>query len=129
MPSPGDPVLSSEFLLRRSFQDQLKKYMYPDGKATSRVFKLRPKDKGKLSVDVKSMTTFEKAVSDPEKFILFEILNQEVLALSLNTIHDPTPNEETRDIVNPAHAAILGLQEDDDIYPSLLAKKSMRVHA
>ena len=41
-----------------------RKYMNPDGTATSRVFKLRDKDNGQLSVDVKSLTTSEQAVGD-----------------------------------------------------------------
>lgn len=53
-------VATDEWLFRRSFLPE-KKYMAPDGSATSRVFKLREKDNGELSVDVKSLTTMIKS--------------------------------------------------------------------
>lgn len=99
-----------------------KNYLNPDGTATSRVFKLREKDEGRLSVDVKSMTTPEKSIADSSRFLLFEILNQTVLQFSLETIHDPL-----LDGSNDAHAVILGLTMEDDILPGMLARNSQRV--
>ena len=55
--------------------------MNPDGTAASRAFKLRESDIGELSVDVKSVTSTSISVKDPNKFILFEISNKDVLAI------------------------------------------------
>lgn len=117
-------VDAEEWLYRRSWLPE-KKYMNPDGTATSRVFKLRDPDKGELSVDVKSMSTPEISIKDKTKFFLFEIPNQAVLQIAdpkLQTLHDPLA-----DGTNDAHAAILGMSLEDDISPGVLAKASKRV--
>ena len=116
-------VLLTEYLYRRSYSRPPLKFLNPDGSATSRVFKLREKDENKLSVDVKSMTTFEKSIKDQTQFVLFEIYNSHVYEIGLKTFHDPSPNG-----FNDAHAIIVGMKiEDDDILPGLLARKSKRV--
>ena len=114
----------SEWLYRRGFSTPERKYMNPDGTATSRVFKLREKDNGELSVDVKSMTTVKNSVGDPERFFLFEIPNKAVLGISskLQTFHDPL-----EDGSNDAHAVIVGMEMEDEISPGMLAKFSKRV--
>jgi hypothetical protein len=122
MPEPNAPVDPNELLLRRSFCDPMKKYLNPDGTAHSRVFKPRPKDAGKLSVDVKSMTTLEKAIFDPLKFILFELEVSEVLNLGLECVHDPL-----QDGSNPAHALIKTIPEEDEIFAFQLSKVSRQV--
>lgn len=114
------PVDRQEWLYRRSYSNPEHKYMNPDGSANSRVFKLREKDKSELSVDVKSMTIPEAAVLDASKFMLFEIANEEVINIGLVTEHDPL-------IDNPAYAVVLGMAEEDDILPGLLARKARRV--
>jgi hypothetical protein len=76
MSKPRPVVAPLEWLYRRGYSSPEKKYMNPDGTATSRVFKLREKDHGELSVDVKSMTTVEASVGDASQFMLFEIANQ-----------------------------------------------------
>lgn len=118
-------VGEDEWLYRRSWLPE-KKYLNPDGTATSRVFKLKEKDSGELSVDVKSMTTAEKAVTDMARFFLFELPNAEVLKLKepqLYTYYDPLP-----DGLNDAHAVIIGMNMEDEITPGLLARKSRRVY-
>jgi hypothetical protein len=115
-------VQVSEWLYRRSFSSPERKYMNPDGSAHSRVFKLRPKDKGELSVNVKSLTTVEATIVDFEKYILFEIFNDDVYQLGLECFHDPLPDGS-----NNAHAAIIGMTNEDDIMPGKLARKSRRV--
>ena len=115
----------SEWLYRRGFSTPERRYMNPDGTATSRVFKLREKDNGELSVDVKSMTTVKNSVGDPERFFLFEIPNKAVLGISsstLQTFHDPL-----EDGSNDAHAVIVGMRIEDEISPGMLAKASKRV--
>lgn len=111
-----------EWIYRRGFTTPEKKYLNPDGSATSRVFKLREKDQGELSVDVKSMTTPQVAIGDSSRFFLFEINNTSVLEIDLKTLHDPLPDGE-----NDAHAVIVGMTLEDEIAPGLLARKSKRV--
>jgi hypothetical protein len=120
----GQLVDDHEWLYRSSRLPE-KKYLNPDGSATSRVFKLREKDQGKLSVDVKSMTSAEKSVGDKNHFFLFELPNKAVLGITnpqLSTYHDPLPDGS-----NDAHAVITGMTIEDDITPALLAKASRKV--
>jgi hypothetical protein len=121
-------VAREEWLYRRGYSRPEKNYMNPDGTATSRVFKLRPLDNGELSVDVKSMTTSTAAVRDAQKFMLFEVSNHHVINCGLRTEHDPLPNEHSAED-NPAHAVVIGMTDDDDVTPGLLAKGSRRVSA
>lgn len=107
-------------LYRRGFGPPDKRYTNPDGSATSRAFKLREKDNGNLSVDVKEMISKEDAIRDVNRFVLFELSVASVEKLELSVLHDPV--EE-----NPAHACIWGLDIDDDIKPGLLARASKRV--
>ena len=122
---PFDPVSSEESLYRRSYPQ--KKFMNPDGSATSRAFSLRrEKDEGKLSVDVVSMTTPEISVTQNGKFALgdfrlYEVSVVEVLGLDLQTYYDPILPENT------AHAFIWGLEDDDETLPGLLARRSRPV--
>jgi hypothetical protein len=97
------PVDSDKWLYRRSHLPETK-YLNPDGTATSRVFKLRPKDQGELSVNIASLTTLEASVMDPIKYFLFEILNKSVLEVGLFTFHAPL-----EDGSNDAHAVIVGM--------------------
>ncbi len=120
---PVDPL---EWLYRRTHSTPEKNYLNPDGTATSRAFKLREKDLGELSVDVKGLTKPEIAVNDASKFILFEIANQVVLDMSLATYHDPC-TLEIHGFENLSHAVILGMSTNDDITPGLLARKAKRV--
>ena len=115
-------VSIEEILFRRAYCTPLKNFMNPDGSATSRVFKLRDKDNGELSVDISSLTTKEKSVGDPNRFILFEFENKIVNELKLNTYKDPLP-----DGANDAHAVIVGMDIKDDVTPGKLAKASRRI--
>lgn len=127
MPELRTPVAPEEWLFRRGYATPEKNYLNPDGSATSRVYKLREKDNGELSVDIKSMTTPLQAVSDASRFMLFEIANNDVLEVGLSTYHDPlTP--DVNGVDNPAHAVIIGLSMNDDVLPGILARKSRRVH-
>jgi hypothetical protein len=119
-------VDQAEWLYRRGFSTPERKYMNPDGTATSRVFTLREKDNGELSVDVKSMTTANSSVQDSQKYMLFEIAHVDVLKLNLRAEHDPLPNGQSI-VVNPAHAVIVGMKMGDEITPGLLARHSRRV--
>ena len=96
--------------------------MNPDGSATSRVFKLREIDNEELSLNVKSLTTPQITITNPEKFFLFELPNSGVLKIGLECFHHPIPDGS-----NDAHAIICGMTMDDDIYPGQLARLSRRV--
>lgn len=118
----GELVDVYEWLYRRGFSHPPRNFLNPDGSATSRVFKPRIKDEGKLSVDVKSLTTPEKSIGDATKNFLFEISNSSVHEIGLKTYHDALP-----DGTNDAHALIVGFVENDEISPGLLARASKRV--
>lgn len=94
MASKNDKVPLDEWLYRRGYNNPAHKFMNPDGSATSRIFKLRPKDEGKLSVDVKSLTTPEVAIGSPEKYFLFELSAKNVANLGLETWYDPLNQSE-----------------------------------
>lgn len=111
-----------EWLFRRGYSTPERKYVNPDGTATSRVFKLREKDNGELSVDIKSLTTANVSVGDSSKYFLFELSNSDVIKIGLNTYH-----AEVSDGSNDAHAVIIGMSMEDDIMPGLLAKSSRRI--
>jgi hypothetical protein len=115
------PVNATERFYRRGYSAPERKYMNPDGTATSRVFKLREKDNGQLSVDVQSLTTPEKAVGDPLKYFLFDLPNEAVLSIGLKSYYDKLAD-------NPAHAIICGMTMEDDIMPGQLARSSKRVY-
>ncbi|MEB2782684.1 hypothetical protein U3A58_20010 [Algoriphagus sp. C2-6-M1] len=118
----GDKIPIEELLYRRGFSTPEKKYCNPDGTATSRVFKLREKDEGMLSVDLKSRTDPERAIIDSSRFMLFEFKNESVEELDLETIYDPLGDGS-----NDAHSLVIGMQMDDDIAPGYLARNSKRV--
>ena len=112
----GDIIPVTEYLYRRYFQPE-RKFVNPDGSATSRAFKLREKDKGKLSTNIKSLTNYEKSIVDNQEYILFEILVQKVVDIELTAIYEPLEN-------NDAHSYIFGMNDDDDIKPGLLARQA-----
>lgn len=115
-----------EWLYRRGYNSPVHKFMNPDGTATSRIFKLRPKDEGKLSVDVKSLTTPEVAIGSPATYFLFELSAKNIESIGLETWYDPLTQAE-HGIENPAHAFINGMEEEDEILPVQLASFSRRV--
>lgn len=122
----NSPVASDEDLYRSIYRTPWHKYVDPDGRPTSRNFKLRPKDEGKLSVDAASLTTPEQAVRDLAKFALASVANNDVEAIGLSTYYDPCTVKK-HGFDNLAHAYIWGMDEDDDILPALLAQKSVVV--
>jgi len=113
----------NEWIYRRGYSTPEKKYMNPDGTATSRVFKLKEKDKGELSVDVESLTTPELSVTDKSRFMLFKLANKSVEDNGLKTYHSPE-----KDGSNNAHAVIIGMSLEDDILPGILARVSKRIY-
>lgn len=114
-------VSSDDFLYRRTYYSPVHKYCNPDGTPTSRVFKLREKDKGCLSVDIASKTTPIKSAVDSTKFVVFSIKVASVESLNLTAHEEPMTLDE-HEIDNPAHGAIWGMDIDDDILPAQLAR-------
>lgn len=119
----GDKISIESVLYRRGYNSPEKKYLNPDGSATSRVFKLRIKDNGGLSVDLASLTTKEKAVRDQNQFNLFEIKNEIVEKINLETIYDADYSTE-----NNSHCLIIGMDINDETKPAYLARNSQKIH-
>lgn len=115
------PVADDETLYRSIYRTPWHKYVDPGGRPTSRNFKLRPKDEGKLSVDAASLTTPEQSVRDLSKFALASLAQTDVKAIGLSTFYDPCTIAD-HGFDNPAHAYIWGIDEDDDLKPALLAQ-------
>jgi hypothetical protein len=123
MLKPGQEVPLEDWLYRRSYCDPLKRYLNPDGTAHSRVFKVREKDQGRLSVDIRSMSSIDKSIRDATTYILFELPNVAVREIPpLESIYAPSANGS-----NDAHALILPLAIEDEVTPLLLANKSQLV--
>lgn len=119
----GDVINSEELLYRRGYNSPEKKYLNPDGTATSRVFKLREKDAGGLSVDLASLTTPEAAVLDPNLYNLFQVSNGVVEAIELQTMYDANFAAQKN-----SHCIIVGMQMDDETKPAYLAKNSTKIY-
>lgn len=125
-------VSAEEDLYRRSYSEPQRNFLNPDGSATSRVFRLREKDNGQLSVDIKSLTTAQVSIKDKSKFMLFEISVSTVVGAGLAVYHDPY-TEKTHGEDNIAHSFIWGLTfypdpaDRDDTLPGLLARASVQV--
>ncbi|MGF1639165.1 MAG: hypothetical protein ACFCUU_18960 [Cyclobacteriaceae bacterium] len=122
----GDKVNEKEQLLRRVYRID-KKYRDPKtGKPSSRAFAPRPKkDDGKLSVDIERLTTIEKAVIDPLRFVLYRISASFIFKIGLNCIYDPILEENFENI---AHAVVIGFDEEDESLSGILARKAELVN-
>ena len=122
----GDVIPDEEILLRRVFARD-KKYIDLIGKPTSRAFTPRPKDDGKLSVDIKSLTTYAAAIRDEQRFALFTIHVAFAKSLGLNCIYDPL-TLITDGIDNIAHSLVIGIPTEDESISGLLARNSTQQH-
>ncbi len=119
----GDRIPEHDFLLRRVYAHD-KRYVKPDGTLSSRAFAPRPKDEGKLSVDVERLTTYDRAIKDEKKFLLYRIQAVNAYDIELDCTFDPNPPEDT---TNDAHALIIGFPSDDESKPAILAQKAARI--
>jgi hypothetical protein len=86
------------FLRRVIFTDP--NYVRDDMTVTSFAFKLRKGEAG-LSGDIESMTTYEKSITNIEKYRLFAVIVGQIRDLGLDCEHKPEEN-------NYAHAEIIG---------------------
>ena len=115
----GDLVSVEESLLRRVYRSDKRYVDKRTGRPTSRAFSPRPKDEGKLSVDIKSLTNYFEAIGDQHRFLLFSILSKIVYNLNLQCIYDPEDD-------NPAHALITGFDPEDESVPGILVRASTK---
>lgn len=115
----GDLVSVVETLLRRVYKGDKSYIDKKTGRPTSRAFAPRPKDEGRLSIDIKSLTSFFEVIGDERRFLLFSILSKIVYDLNLQCIYDPED-------YNPAHALITGFDPNDESIPGILARTSIK---
>ena len=116
MPHKIIPLNNEERFLRRAiFTDP--NYVRDDMTVTSFAFKLRKGEPG-LSGDIESMTTYEKSITNIEKYRLFAVLVGEIRAIGLDCEHKP---EEK----NYAHAEIIG--DNSNPVRSKLAKSAVYI--
>lgn len=94
-----DEITTEDRLLRRAFFAD-PQYVRDDMTVTSFAFKLRKNEEG-LSVDIERLTTYEKSISDVNRFRLFAVKAGDVRALELKCEHKPIEG-------NYAHAEIYG---------------------
>lgn len=122
----GDLITDSKEIFYRSVFRKDKRYIdKKTGKFTSRAFSPRPKDQGKLSVDLKRLTTIENSLNNqPERFVLGTIVNKDVLSLNLESVYDPIKDEQ---FDNLAHCLIIGIPEEDESIAGILARKSEKI--
>lgn len=113
----GSRVSETEWLLRRVFRNDKRYVDHITGLPNSRAFAPRPKDEGKLSVDIKSLASFSGALIDGNKFRLFGFHASEVYKINLDCIYDPKDD-------NIAHALVIGFDAEDESAPGVLARKS-----
>ncbi len=120
----GDKIGEDENLLRRVYKLD-KRYRDPKtGRPSSRAFAPRPKDNGKLSVDIERLTSFEKSILDPLRFVLYRISTTLIIDLGLECIYDPISNKEYE---NLAHSLVVGFKEEDESIPGILARKAVYI--
>ncbi len=131
-PVKGQKVSSSETLYRRARLEPEFRCYRRDKKIRPNAFRLRKSEKS-LSVDVASLTTKEKGVSDPTSFFLIEITVEGIE--SVNDKNRSKPEEESffpeltveHDPIedNIAHALIIF--DADETNHDLVAKELCRI--
>lgn len=97
--NPNLKITKEENLLRRVTIHP--HHIHEDGKPTSLAFRPRPSDQGKLSVDRKGLTTFDKSIVEKTKYRLFSINAGFAVQCGFTCTPDPIPD-------NGAHALIEG---------------------
>lgn len=116
----GDKVSDSEWLLRRVYRIDRKYTDRTTGLPNSRAFAPRPKDEGKLSVNVKSLSSYIESVVDESKYRLFTFSVSLVYKLNLSCTYYPLPD-------NSAHALVSGFGSDDESAPGIMARSAKEV--
>jgi hypothetical protein len=123
----GDKISDSEYLLRRAFYKD-KRYVHADGTLSPRAFAPRPKDEGKLSVDIESLVSdWDFAINDITKFRLYKIEAALPHSLGLTCNYDPL-TIAADGLENPAHGLIIDFPEEDESLPGILSKNAVKVN-
>ena len=117
----GDKIDVDENLLRRVYKADKRYRDTKTGNLSSRAFAPRPKDDGKLSVDIERLTSLEQSIVDPLKFVLYRISTSLVYGLGLDCIYDPILTDNYK---NLAHALVIGFDKEDESIPGILARKA-----
>lgn len=117
----GDLIDEKEHLWRRVFKTDKRYIDKRTGRPTSRAFAPRPKDEGKLSVNIENLTTYEASIEDPERFVIFSFMAELAYSLGLKCIYDPIEK------VNIAHALVTGFPLGDESIPGILARNAIKV--
>ncbi len=120
----GDQLADEEWLLRRVYRAD-KRYLDRNGRPTSRAFAPRPKDEGRLSVDIRRLTNFAAAVQNETKFQLFQFSADIPHQLGLRCLYDPIVGNGRPE--NMAHAVVTGFLPDDELIPGLLSRRAEAV--
>lgn len=97
----GKPVEDHEHVWRRVNRNDVN----ASGAPPPRAFRPRPTDHGKLSVNVRLLTTYNESILDANLWCLFELKVSNVISLGLSCIHDPIDATNTLP-ANQAHAYI-----------------------
>ena len=93
-------IISSDDNLLRRVLFMNPSFIKPDGTISSACFKLKKNEVG-LSVDIERLTDYAVSIQDRRKFRLYSINAGFAQSLSLETTHNPLPD-------NTAHALING---------------------
>lgn len=112
---------------RRVYRSDKRYIIKQTGRPTSRAFSPSPKDEGKLSVDLTSLTTPEVSVLDDNRFCLWEFSNVLIRGIDLRAIYNPILTEEQDGFNNPAHCLVIGIEEEDESKAGILARNARRV--
>lgn len=116
----GEKVSESEWLLRRVYRHDRKHTDRTTGLPNSRAFAPRPKDEGKLSVNIKSLSSYLESIVAERNFRLFMFSASVVYKLKLSCIYDPLPD-------NNAHALVSGFDSEDESAPGIIARSAKEV--
>ena len=116
----GDKVSETEWLLRRVYRHDKKQTDKITGLPNSRAFAPRPKDEGKLSVNVKSLSSYIESVVNEGKYRLFTFSVSLVYKLNLSCTYDPLHD-------NSAHALVSGFDSEDESAPGIIARSAKEV--
>lgn len=125
----GDEITAHNSIFYRRIYRSDKKYIdIKTGRPLSRAFTPRPKDEGRLSVDLSHLTTPDLSCGDIKKFTIYSITGLTVYSLELKAIYDPVYSFENGiEIRNNAHSFIEGFEEEDESKAGILARSSTKI--
>ncbi len=125
----GDIINNPDEIFYRRVYRKDKRYIdKKTGKFLSRAFSPRPKDDGFLSVDLARLTSIQSALrNDPQRFVLGELINKDIIKLGLKSIYDPIIKNDNGQEENRAHCLIGQIDEEDESIAGILARKAKKI--